>query len=251
MLPWIDDFISNFFSWIFVDGWLVEFLHSSGLETPLCVRSCVWLIIFVIIFALSKLYMSLRYSTKLSEPWWKTIHLTAWKMRFYNTKLNPKVNHAKHAIAIDEHRKSFNRVPWSGFADRVNSDKWFEQVWFAGNHSDVGGSYPENESRLSDISLEWMIDRAAQVEHPLQVDRKFLNLHPASGGIQHDETRSSWIPWPTKLRDIPSDAVLHKSVFERFTYENVINYNQARVYRPENLRDHEKLQEFEWPKKRL
>ena len=32
----------------------------------------------------------------------------------------------------------------------------FRQVWFAGNHSDIGGSYPENESRLSDITLDWM-----------------------------------------------------------------------------------------------
>ncbi|MVT70069.1 hypothetical protein GPL21_33845 [Bradyrhizobium pachyrhizi] len=29
-------------------------------------------------------------------------------------------------------------------------------MWFAGNHSDVGGSYPESETRLSDISLGWM-----------------------------------------------------------------------------------------------
>nr|WP_271500869.1 DUF2235 domain-containing protein [Bradyrhizobium sp. CCBAU 11357] len=26
---------------------------------------------------------------------------------------------------------------------------WLQQVWFAGNHSDVGGSYWENEARLS------------------------------------------------------------------------------------------------------
>ncbi|WP_442869806.1 phospholipase effector Tle1 domain-containing protein [Bradyrhizobium sp. CCBAU 11361] len=30
---------------------------------------------------------------------------------------------------------------------------WLRQVWFAGNHSDVGGSYLENEGRLPDISL--------------------------------------------------------------------------------------------------
>ena len=32
-------------------------------------------------------------------------------------------------------------------------------VWFAGNHSDIGGSYPEPESRLSDIALEWMCEQ--------------------------------------------------------------------------------------------
>ncbi|WP_420969397.1 phospholipase effector Tle1 domain-containing protein [Bradyrhizobium sp. B120] len=33
-------------------------------------------------------------------------------------------------------------------------------MWFAGSHSDVGGSYPENEARLSDISLCWMAHAA-------------------------------------------------------------------------------------------
>jgi hypothetical protein len=38
------------------------------------------------------------------------------------------------------------------------------QMWFAGNHSDIGGSYPEAESRLSDNALAWMIaqDRGAR-----------------------------------------------------------------------------------------
>ncbi|WP_430648637.1 phospholipase effector Tle1 domain-containing protein [Bradyrhizobium manausense] len=34
----------------------------------------------------------------------------------------------------------------------ANGLRWFEQVWFAGNRSDIGGS----ESRLSDIALDWM-----------------------------------------------------------------------------------------------
>jgi hypothetical protein len=32
------------------------------------------------------------------------------------------------------------------------------QLWFAGNHSDIGGSYAEAESRLSDNALWWMIE---------------------------------------------------------------------------------------------
>ncbi|WP_354105416.1 DUF2235 domain-containing protein [Bradyrhizobium sp. LB14.3] len=46
---------------------------------------------------------------------------------------------------------------------------WLQQVWFAGNHSDVGGSYPENEARLSDISLGWMVVRQGicpRARHP-------------------------------------------------------------------------------------
>jgi len=72
---------------------------------------------------------------------------------------------ARHAMAIDEYGRDFLRVPWGGSGTVSDGDiagvKRFRQVWFAGNHSDVGGSYPENESRLSDITLKW-IDRLHQ-----------------------------------------------------------------------------------------
>ena len=42
----------------------------------------------------------------------------------------------------------------------------FKQVWFAGSHSDVGGSYPETESRLSDIALAWMTQEAIEPAAP-------------------------------------------------------------------------------------
>jgi hypothetical protein len=43
-----------------------------------------------------------------------------------------------------------------------NEPEQFDQIWFAGNHADIGGSYPENESRLSDIALDWMVDFIAK-----------------------------------------------------------------------------------------
>ena len=65
-------------------------------------------------------------------------------------------------MVIDEYRKSFVRVPWGGTGtfpkEREGEPFPFEQVWFAGNHADIGGSYPENESRLSDIALKWMAE---------------------------------------------------------------------------------------------
>lgn len=48
--------------------------------------------------------------------------------------------------------------------------EWLEQMWFAGNHSDIGGSYGEDESRLSDIALGWMVEQATSLPHPLIED---------------------------------------------------------------------------------
>ena len=78
-------------------------------------------------------------------------------MRFYDMTLNPKVQYARHALAIDERRKDFDRVsgaPCGHPAKRPDGPEWFQQVWFSGCHSDVGGSYLEEESRLSDIPLD-------------------------------------------------------------------------------------------------
>src|SRR5260221_12931983 len=74
--------------------------------------------------------------------------------------------YARHAISIDENRKNFQRVKWYSTkptARDANGINWFEQVWFAGNHSDIGGSYCENESRLSDIALDWMLRWAVAI----------------------------------------------------------------------------------------
>ncbi len=43
--------------------------------------------------------------------WWQTLHLTEAKMKFYDLQLNPNVGWARHALAIDEHRADFDRVP--------------------------------------------------------------------------------------------------------------------------------------------
>src|SRR5438046_1262940 len=113
-------------------------------------------------------------------------HLTEPRMKFYDTGLSSNVRFAYHAISIDECRSSFERVEWGSKA--ATSD--LEQIWFAGNHADVGGSYPENESRLSDIALLWMLDKAKDAG--LKCDCSVLHLHQDASGLQHDETRSDW-----------------------------------------------------------
>jgi hypothetical protein len=76
----------------------------------------------------------------------------------------------------------------TGATIRTDGDvKPFVQLWFAGNHSDIGGSYPETESRLSDIALRWMIEEATSLPHPLLVNPNSLQLYPSSAGLQHDE----------------------------------------------------------------
>jgi uncharacterized protein (DUF2235 family) len=205
-----------------------------------------------------------KWTTKTARPWWETLHVTGWQMQFYDTALDPHVQHARHALAIDENRKDFDRVPWTVNADlaaveRKDGRIWLKQLWFAGVHSDVGGGYGETEARLSDIALRWMVDEAADLPEPMLIDRSVLSLWPAANGMQHDERKATvarwprwfvglltlvwpreslgWKPW---VRHIPHDAPLHPSVLDRLALPppGVQHYDVTKAYRPEALRGH-------------
>lgn len=187
-------------------------------------------------------------------------HRTVWRFRFYDKSLNPRVQYARHALAIDETRLDFDRVPWADLGqwpDRTGEPEWLRQVWFAGNHSDIGGSYPEDEARLSDISLKWMIEQATELPYPLLIDQSRLHLFPDAAGMQHSEIESmresypAWWPkrwrwtWAQKHRDIRPQAVLHSSVHERFAVKDgVPHYGVQTVYRPAKLVGHTKLEQY-------
>jgi uncharacterized protein (DUF2235 family) len=178
------------------------------------------------------------------HPWYRTLHLAEPRMKLYDKTLDPKVGFARHAISIDEARSSFQRVGW-GWAGvkKVSTPEWFEQFWFAGCHSDIGGGYEENGSRLSDISLQWMLDAACSVG--LKYDPSVLRLHPDPSGPQHDEAKASILRFAgTTPRRVGHDFTLHPSVIERFKQAEVLNYDTMAPYRPENLRGHDQLKQY-------
>jgi len=76
------------------------------------------------------------------------------------TTNNPSILNIRHAVSIDE-RRTYYRQNLFG---TENAHQDIKQVWFAGVHSDVGGSYPLNESGLSQLTLEWMIREAKLFE---------------------------------------------------------------------------------------
>ncbi|MDN4985550.1 DUF2235 domain-containing protein [Bradyrhizobium sp. WYCCWR 13022] len=188
----------------------------------------------------------------------RTMHLNELWMQFYDTELSAQVSYARHAISIDENRKDFARVAWSsprGAGKDGNGIQWFEQVWFAGDHADVGGGYPENESRLSDIALDWMTRWAAAVPHGLKFDRNLLRVWPHPDGPQHDEVAAGFdsIPrwtgftWTEKHRDLPDGGlhgIIHESVYRRFDAEAVRLDDGYGAYRPVSLSRHDDFARF-------
>jgi len=83
--------------------------------------------------------------------------LTHARYQFHDTELSDIVQYACHALAIDEHRAPFAPTLWT---HQAKTGQQVEQVWFCGAHGDIGGGHAE--SGLSDITLDWMLGKAAQ-----------------------------------------------------------------------------------------
>lgn len=204
----------------------------------------------IIAFAVAYVWTHFRWARKLEGyPFWSTVHFTEPRMKFYDQQLNKHVAYARHAISIDEYRGDFPRVPW-GFKGswqtrEPNGPLWFKQFWFAGNHADIGGGYPENESRLSDIALQWMKEEAMAIPGGLLVDEMVLRTYPSPAGMQHDETRAGLFKYGRKTPRTPiSEATLHPSVLERFECGAVLQYDEMLPYRPAVLSQHVELTDY-------
>jgi Uncharacterized alpha/beta hydrolase domain (DUF2235) len=135
-------------------------------------------------------------------------------------------------------------VPWGSPRDHKQTEpEWFQQIWFAGNHSDIGGSYPEDETRLSDITLKWMVGAAQAVPDGLKTDPSVLRLYPSAAGMQHDEAKRGLFQFASTItRQIPKDAPLHESVYERAALATVLHYDLMEQYRPKTLEGHTEFQ---------
>lgn len=88
---------------------------------------------------------------------------------FHDTRLSPFMKSARHAVAIDEHRRDFLPSLWDNVAelnttagaDASADDAPYQQRWFPGVHGAVGGG---GERRgLSDQSLDWVLDGARKI----------------------------------------------------------------------------------------
>ena len=113
------------------------------------------------------------------------------KVGFHNTQLGADVQNAYHALAVDEQRRPFQPDLWRG---KPAQGQTIQQVWFAGVHSNIGGSYRNNG--LSNITLKWLVDRA--MTHDLEFSDDLLHLAP--GLAQEGRLEDSFSPGYMALR---------------------------------------------------
>jgi hypothetical protein len=102
---------------------------------------------------------------------------------FLNTALSKQIVHARHAVAIDEHRGPFTPTLWTGLETRPR-DTTVKQIWFPGDHCDVGGGH--RQTGLSDAALDWMLSEAEQCTKLRFRPEMRAQIHPDPQDVQHD-----------------------------------------------------------------
>lgn len=174
---------------------------------------------------------------------WDTVVAIGNPFSFYNSYPYSSrlsiANTVRHAVSIDERRKHYRLTHLQNISNHDH-----QEVYFAGVHSDVGGSYPENESGLSRISLKWMLGEASQ--YGLQLNnskiKELYQIYNPEEDLKQKPHNSltigfiifDFIPrirynrssrfkikidfrlWPK--RQIKEKAKIHESVFEKINY---------------------------------
>lgn len=70
------------------------------------------------------------------------------QIRFQHLDVHPNIEYAFHALALDETRMNFEPTMWG---HKNNTTTQLRQVWFPGNHGNVGGGWPDQQ--MATISL--------------------------------------------------------------------------------------------------
>jgi uncharacterized protein (DUF2235 family) len=114
-----------------------------------------------------------------------------------NRELDPRVATGFHALSADETRAVFVATYWT-------PRPGISQVIFPGNHSNIGGGYPE--TGLSDRALEWMLETLARQGLRYDLHNLTRGLLPNPLDAARDESGDlPWVFLPSTARDFPKD----------------------------------------------
>ena len=155
---------------------------------------------------------------------WDTVSSVGWittPLRLLHLAQNPSIITGRHAISIDERRCFYHDNLWgdavkiqvppclrgTARGKELDRDQDLAQVWFPGVHSDVGGSYGQYSSGLSNGSLEWMMDQAVAAGAVFKPQRQQAVL--GEPVVNDPQGRTAAIQ---RLYPKPTSSEIHKSL---------------------------------------
>ncbi|KAF3931574.1 hypothetical protein ABW19_dt0209059 [Dactylella cylindrospora] len=181
---------------------------------------------------------------KENEQLWKKGYIT-----FRHLLLNEEIEHAFHALALDEDRTS--HLPLLMFRAKA-SERPLQQVWFAGSHINIGGGQLTHEvtnnlpfwkpdpNELSDIVFLFMVSECHRFltfskKHVNRAVIDYMNIQAGLDILREGTYKNHWVAgkidrqWPEAL-----------SLVARLRTGNISKKRRARTplrYRPHWLED--------------
>lgn len=141
------------------------------------------------------------------------------KHLFYDRHIGSNIKVARHALSLDEVRNDFEPTIWD---PKPGVD--LKQVWFAGVHADIGGSYkPDSDGTvLADIPMTWLLKEAESFGLQFESYLKSVRLNPKA--TKHNEFKGKYKLLGKYQRTIPDpDKIptqVHRSVKKRYEETN-------------------------------
>lgn len=142
---------------------------------------------------------------------------------YHNLNLSESVEHARHALAIDDERLTFHPKIWN---KEIKEYQTMKQVWFLGMHTDVGGGYKEQQ--LSDIPLIWIVNEAVEKNLRIYKNQK-VEINPDTEGFMHNSRGGFFTQlYRRKIREWDynkcGNLIVHYSVIMRKKNVNNLDY---------------------------
>ena len=157
---------------------------------------------------------------------WDTVKAYGWlsPKSFPALRHNPCVRMVRHAPALDERRALFKMTGWGDRHPEV------KEVWFAGDHSDVGGGHETGNSPLADASLRWMLGEATQEGLQLNPAKKDEVKTIAEGSAKAPTTapRDLWIRRGFIALDCAPRVELDNAVYPPLRHKRFLSTDGAR-----------------------
>ncbi|MFF5284444.1 DUF2235 domain-containing protein [Streptomyces sp. NPDC013171] len=150
----------------------------------------------------------------------KAAGLLRWNLRWLFTRRIPNVGRVRHAVSIDEKRRPYEEYLVLPPEEPGAPGPMIEEVWFAGVHSDVGGTF-DDDPKLPTVTLKWIVDGALDADLLLKDGAylKHLALGPGHAlGTVHRMGRV-WALLTYRHRRVPRDARVHESVRLRTEFD--------------------------------
>lgn len=172
---------------------------------------------------------------------WDTVNSIGWLdlrgriqfARWVHIRTLPNVANLREALAIDERRRLYKEC-------RLSDDKKpprYQQMWFTGAHSDIGGGLDAHDYSLADIPFSWIVKESCA--DGLHVDaRLYRNMvgskiddelpEDRALGVIHENSWKWWLLGGWYRRRILSNDLVHPSVLRRIEATK----GSAKPYRP-------------------